>query len=165
MHEFRITFFHRNGSVCPSEHRIADPQEPQPPDCPGRLSRFMARCTCGDWQLPSSRQAHARHRYDDHLARTGTDRATTALRPAAPPGATTSNDIVTVGQLTWLLAQFDPSLPVCLALNPLWPMVSALQCATLADADGHLAVYLTEGQQLDPLPPQAIAALGWNAVP
>ncbi|MFJ4572109.1 hypothetical protein ACIP4W_11870 [Streptomyces sp. NPDC088846] len=78
----------------------------------------------------------------------------------------TSPDM-TVGDLIALLSDCDRSAPVCLAMNPFFPMAHRLaQVVQSADETGQTVVYLAEGRdedtQLGHLPPEVAVALTWQ---
>lgn len=65
---------------------------------------------------------------------------------------------LTVGELIAALEEFDPTLPVRLAVQPSWPFEHAIS-AELGESDG--VVYIAESSQIGYLSGDAAEAVGW----
>lgn len=62
------------------------------------------------------------------------------------------------------LSALDPDTPVCLAINPLFPLRHDIDdVIAVQDALGRTTVYVTEsGDQQAPVPPEVTVAAGWH---
>ncbi|MEV7393728.1 hypothetical protein [Streptomyces sp. NPDC091215] len=70
---------------------------------------------------------------------------------------------ITVGQLVRQLQNFDPDLPVCLAINPDWPYAHRIgRILEITGSNG--AVYIAEDGQECVLPPAVRDQLDWANV-